>query len=179
MSWYRQVKAIYTATFLVFVFICYSLAAGMILQENMDFTVYISMFGSACLMQYFKNKEKNSIIAVGVPCTIVAAINFIIFPLEPFLVRTAFNTVIILFLEKQDEEDVNYDVYKERMKKAIFLLLPIGLIAPSVKFSNIYWVYRFYMLFLIFTVITLREARNYTNKIRNKRGHLRTYLLLL
>jgi len=178
MSWYRQVKTIYTATFLVFIFICYSLAAGILLREKMDFIIYLFMVSSTLFMQYLKVKEKRRSIAVGFPSVIIAVVNFFLLPLEPFLIRTAFNTIVIMFLEKQDEEDVNYDVYKDRMRTAIFILLPLGIIAPSARFSNVYWIYRFYILFLIFTIITLREARNYTNKIRNKKGTITNFSII-
>jgi len=170
MSWYRQVKTIYTATYLVFIFICCSLLGNVFLGQKIDFKTYIVMISSVFAMQYLSNKEKQRVLVIALPCVLAAVTSYLIYPIEPFLLNTAVNIIMILFLEKQDSEDVNYDAYKDRMKTAILILVGIGLVMPIVNKSTIYWIFRFYIMFLVFVIVTLREARNYCNKIRNKKS---------
>jgi len=169
MSWCRQVKTIFTATYLLFIFICYSILECLLLKDKVNFKAYIIMLAGVLLMQYLLSKNKGKVLTIGVPCILTAGISFLMYSVLLAAINTFINVVLIVFFEMMDQEEVNYHLYKDRFKRAIFIIVLAGILAPVLNQAVLYWIFRFYILFLIFAIISLREARNYCNKMRKNK----------
>jgi len=170
MSWYKQVKTIYSSAYLMFIFICYSLVVELIFKERINFLSYFVMLASVLLMQYLLTLGKPKETAIEIPAILSAIVSFFMYPVEIAAVNIGIGIAILIFLAEQEKEDINHEVYKNRMKVALFVLTVVGIVAPSLDKATAHWIFRYYILFLIFAILTLREARNYCNKIKNKKS---------
>jgi len=179
MSWCRQVKTIFTVTYLMFIFICYSIIECMFLKEKVDFKAYLIILAGVLFMQYLVSKNKGKVLTIGLPCILTAAISFFMYSVTLAIINSALNAVLIIFLEMLDQEELNYQLYKDRIKRAILILILGGIAAPKLDQAVLYWIFRFYILFLIFAIISLREARNYCNKIRNNKAAITNISIII
>jgi len=178
MSWYRKVKTIYTAAYLMFIFICYSLAVELILKGKINYIAYIIVVSGVLLMQYIVSKDKSIILAIVLPSVLITVASYCIYPLKLAIINSIIDIVLIVFMQKIEDEEINHDVYKSRLKIALIILTAVGIGAPSLNNITAHSIFRFYILFLILAILTLREARNFSNRIRNRKSTVTNLIII-
>lgn len=165
MSWYRQVKTLFTASLVLFLYILWAIIGNFFFDNVIDFRIFLLAALVVFLMQYFNAKNLNRYIVVIVPAAItVIGAYFIkgnVFGLDAVAL-----VLIILLFYKIDDEDINYYVYRARIKQMIYIMIALGILLPMINMELSKSILRFYIIFLMSTVLVQREARAYAYKLK-------------
>ncbi len=178
MSLYRQVKTLFTISSLIFTYIIWATVSNLVLDKSVNFGVYIISIFSVFLMQYFMYKKKRNILLL-IPSIIAIAMNLLAYN----VVSAGYNSIYIIFIimlfNKIEYEEINYEIYKSRVKKSIYILIAIGGIIYLGDKALAQDVLRFYLIYLVSSIILLREARKYSSKITSKKSVLFNIAIIL
>lgn len=175
MSWFRQIKVIYSVRILIFIYIIWSYLINFIFSFFFDYKLFVIAFAAGLMMQYLKSREVNKYFILLVPVVLGCNAAYLVgirTPLEVVL-TVIFLAFYIYILYKFDDEHIGYKIYVYRAKKAVITLTilgPIFLIHSNINFA---WsIGKFYIFYLIILIISLRESRAYEFRIRSKRNVL-------
>lgn len=173
MSWFRQIKVIYSLRFLIFIYIIWSYLIYLFFALSFDYKLFVIAFAAGLLMQYLKSREVNKCFTLLVPIVLGCNALYIfgIRALLEIIVCAIFLGFATFMLYKFDDENIKYNLYVYRAKRVVIALAIIGpvfLMNFNLHFAlNIG---RFYMFYLLSLIISLRESRAYEFHIRNKRN---------
>lgn len=175
MSWFRQMKVIYSVRVLIFIYIIWSYLINFIFALFFDYKLFVIAFAAGLIMQYLKSREVNKYFILLVPVVLGCNAAYLVgirTPLEVVL-TVIFLALYIYILYKFDDEHIGYKIYVYRAKRAVITLTflgPIFLIHSNINFA---WnIGKFYIFYLIILIISLRESRAYEFRIRSKRNLL-------
>lgn len=175
MSWFRQIKVIYSVRILIFIYIIWSYLINFIFSFFFDYKLFVIAFAAGLMMQYLKSREVNKYFILLVPVVLGCNAAYLVgirTPLEVVL-TVIFLAFYIYILYKFDDEHIGYKIYVYRAKKAVITLTilgPIFLIHSNINFA---WsIGKFYIFYLIILIISLRESRAYEFRVRSKRNVL-------
>lgn len=172
MSWFRQLKIMYAIRVLIFTYIIWIVVINLMFRIFMGYQLFFISLGAVMLMQIMKDrkKDKADIIlpsaAGGILSLLMNGTNI----LNTILYLIYIGSVLYL-LYKMDEEIISHELYADRAKKAVFVLIAAGFITVfekniSIKLS----IGRFLIFYLVAMVITLRESRQFQYAIRSSRS---------
>jgi hypothetical protein len=173
MSWFRQIKVIYSLRILIFIYILWSFFINSIFLVFFDYRLFIIAFGAGLLMQYLKCREVNKHFVLLVPSVLGCNAAYIFGMRKPLeiILCAIFLWFYTYMLYKFDDENIKYNLYVYRAKRAVIALVlisPIFLINFYKNFpQNIGKLCIFYLIILI---ISLRESRAYEFGVKNKRN---------
>ncbi|GAA0121662.1 MULTISPECIES: hypothetical protein [Clostridium] len=168
MSWYRQVKILYTTTLTVFFFIMWGFIEKILFQRDIKYLLIIMTLISVFLMQYLIHKKINKYLSVSVPLIISTVVLYFISKDLYIIVDLIFLAAVMIFNLSMENDTVNYYQCKRNLINGLYLIVPIGAIAIILKSTLVIYLFRAYMFYLILMIITFRESLRYTYNIRNK-----------
>jgi len=168
MSWYRQVKTLYTTTLTIFFFIMWAFIEKIIFQNNIKYSLIIITLISVFLMQYLIYKRVNKYLSLVIPLIISILILHFILKDSLIIVNLIFVVATMIFNLTIENDTVNYYQYKRTLTNGLYLIIPIGIIGIMFRSELIIYLFRAYMFYLILTIITFRESLRYMYNIRNK-----------
>lgn len=169
MSWLRQVKVLYTITTLIFTYILWSIIAYLILDTKVDYKIYLISVTAVLIMMYMRNRVKNKALSNIIPSLFSAGVFILIYPFKGAVGCALYSIFMLQLFYNLEDEDIQYDTYRSRIRNSIIILIFVGLIFPFVDRNLMQQLFRFYLIYLICCVIVLREARIYANKLQNKK----------
>lgn len=175
MSWYRQIKIINIICSNTFYFILWAIAVNGIIGGNIDFRLYLLSLASSFLAAFLLQSVKNTKLAPVISFIIAAAILFLMYGRASLIINALYLVFIIFMTDRNETEDINYELYKQRAEQAIACLVLVGLIFIFVKLPMQQYILKFYLIFLISVSILMREGRNYYYRIRNKRSYITNF----
>lgn len=170
MSLSRQVKTFFTISSLIFTYIIWAMASTIILKSTTNYKVYIISLSSVFLMQYLVEKRKISIFQLLIPFFTAIVINALVFNAYSAICNSLYILTTLIFFKKLEDEQVDYELYKARVKTFIFTLIFLGAILPLVNRELASSILRFYLIYLVTAVIVLREVRRFSSKIANNKS---------
>ena len=170
MSLSRQIKTLFTLSSLIFTYIIWAMASITILYNEANYKVYIISLCSVFLMQYLVEKRKTSIFQFLIPFFISIVVNIIIFDMYSAIYNSLYIFSVLIFFNKLESEEVNYDVYKTRVKTIIYTLIISGAILLVANGKLAQSILKFYIVYLVSAVILLRETRKFESKISDKKS---------
>jgi hypothetical protein len=170
MSLYRQIKTLFTISSLIFTYIIWATASTVILKNNANYMVYIISLCAVFFMQYLREKEKKPVFQLLIPFLSAIVINVIIYNVYSAEYNSLYIFLILIFFNRFENEEINYEVYKYRIKKFIYILIVLGGILSLVNKGLAQNVLRFYLIYLISAIIVLRETRKFASRINDKKS---------
>jgi len=172
MSWYRQIKVLYTISSNTFLFIIFGSLLSGFLGEKVHYELFLLSLFSAFFMVYMLEKTTKPVISAAAALIISEVILFIINYKTSFIISSIYICFILLITYINEQQEVNYEVYKFRAKQAIVVLVILGFICTAARLNIQQLLLKFYLIFLIATSILMREARNYYYSLKNKRSFI-------
>jgi hypothetical protein len=163
MNRYNQIKALYSISFSILLFILWSVFSKMILNNDVSYTLFIVFIVSIFVQLYLHVKDKNKNTTLIVSFFISAILNYIFNGTNSLINITSI--IFLLYTNiKWLQEGNDYSVCNERVKKSIYLIIILGAVLIFFDYSNFdkyltSLVIRFYIFFLVTSIILLREAR--------------------
>lgn len=177
MSWYRQIKCLYTISLNMFFYIFWSAASYVFLGNNTDYKLYIISLASAFMFQFLPSRLKKRQTALALSCVFGVTMAFLATKGHGFIYNGLFIIFTVMAARASEAEDINYDAYKGRGRQALLVILAMGAFLP---FINIYLsgrILKFYIMFLISLILVMREARSYTYKMKDKKSFITNIML--
>lgn len=179
MSWFRQVKVLFTVGALIFMYIIWSILASFLFSISIDYKIYLASLISVFLMQFLRHKVKNKFVMNALPMLGAAFICFIFYPMLTAAFNSVYLAAMVLLFFRLDEEDVQYELYRDRAKSTIIALVFLGIVMPLINKDIMLGIFRFYILYLVVIVLTLREARRFANKLQNKNTMMTNIMIVV
>lgn len=176
MSWSRQVRIFYTVLAAMFLYMLWGVASNVILGNPTDYRLYPILVALAFLLQFVNSRmanvkrENRQLVAMGIPGVLGALYVFYQYSGLYIIYNLFFMALAIFFFFVMEEEEVSYDLYRDRIIQSILALAVGGIMLLFASENTLNQVLRFYIFYLILAVITLREVRNYSNRIRNRKS---------
>jgi hypothetical protein len=172
MSWYRQIKILYTICNNTFFFILWATSLGGFFGEKTDYKLFLLSLCTAFSLAFLL--EKTYKVMVAATCSLIASevLLFLIYGGNNLLINSSYICIILFVTYKNEIKDVNYEKYKYKAKQGIVTLVVLGLIFSLAKLSNAQSILKFYIIFLIATCILMREARNYYYNLKNRKSFI-------
>ncbi|MFL0247220.1 hypothetical protein [Candidatus Clostridium stratigraminis] len=172
MSWYRQIKILYTVSSNTFFFIIYGSILNGILGGKVHYELFLLSLFSAFILAYMLDKANKPAISAFSAFIISEAILFLISNKSNLLYGSIYICFILFITYMSEQQDVNYEVYKNKAKQAIAILVVLGFICTFSMLSTQQFLLKFYLIFLISTSILMREARNYYYSLKNNKSFI-------
>ncbi|GLC29677.1 hypothetical protein [Clostridium omnivorum] len=168
MSWYRQVKTLFTLSLVLFLYILWAIIGNFLFDNVIDFRIFLLAAVVVYLMQYLNAKNSSRYIVVIVPAVTAAVATYFIKGNGFWLDFIALVLMTLLFYKIEDE-DINYYVYRARIKQMIYIMIALGIVIPMLNMELSKSILRFYIIFLMSTVLVQREARAYSYKLHTRK----------
>lgn len=179
MSWNRQIKILYTISINTFFFILWATVLNGFLSGRVDYKLFLLSLYTAFSMTYILEKTKKIKFAIASSLLTSIAILFLIYGNVNVIINIIYICFILFITNINEEQDVNYEIYKDKAKQAIILLVAIGFIFSFTKVSNKESILKFYIIFLISASILMREGRNYYYRIKNKKSFITNIFIVI
>lgn len=170
MSWYRQIKILYTVSSNTFFFIIFGSLLNGFLGGKVHYELFLLSLFSAFILTYILDKTNKPAISAFSVFIISEAILFLITDKPNLLYSSCYICFILFITYMNEQQDVNYEVYKNKARQAIAILVVLGFICTFARLSTQQFLLKFYLIFLISTSILMREARNYYYSLKNNKS---------
>ena len=121
-------------------------------------------------MQYLRVKDKKAVLQVCIPFLMAIVINVIIFNISSALFNSLYILFTLILCNKLENEEINYEVYKYRVKRSICTLIILGAVLSLINKGFAENILRFYLIYLISATILLREARKVISRNNDKKS---------
>lgn len=170
MSWYRQIKTLYTISTNMFFYMIWAILSSLLLGNKVDYRLYFISLASAFLMEYLISKFKSKAVINVIPAFMGILAVYIVSEGINIILNSIFIIFILIMTDMMAEEDINYEAYKDRGKQSLMIMIGVGLLIPLVDIRLSQSILKFYIIFLISIIVVMREARSYSYKLRNKKS---------
>jgi hypothetical protein len=168
MSWFRQIKTLYSVTYLLLFYIIWTLLSSIFLSNKLSFNNYLITLGAVLLMEYLYSKEYKKHITLSLP--LIAGIIIFWFNNSLYLsiLNYVFLVVSIIVMYSDEGSQVNYEEYRRKWITGAYVILPLTLFSILYSPEVLAPMYRLYIVYLILVVISLRESLRYNYNIKSK-----------
>lgn len=182
MSWFRQIKVMYSIRILIFIYIIWSLIINILFGRFMDYRIFIISLIAVFFMQFLKSRNKGMSFSMSVPVLACGIIFY--FPsgkeLKDILLSAIYFAFVTYLLFKMDDEAIDYDNYVYRAQRAVYTLCAAGLLfALNSNTSMKITLGKFMIFYLVMIVVTLRESRQYKLGRRNRHSFMESTAAVL
>lgn len=168
MSWYRQVKILHTINYTMFAFIAWSILSIVLMQNQIDYRVYILGTAGIFINEYFMEKRKTN---TGLFISTALVLGFMYFFINNFdllIANVVYYIALEILMKRSYLDTLTYKVLRIYTKKCIIALIVLMVVTSRLDEAQRVIAFRFYILFLISSIIMLRECRAYSSQIKNK-----------
>lgn len=170
MSWYRQIKTLYTISINMFFYMIWATLSSFLLANKVDYRLYFISLAAAFLLQYLTSKFKSRAVIMVLPALAGILAVYMVSKELNIILNSIFILFILIMTDMMAEEDINYESYKDRGKQAILIMIGVGLFIPLIDIKLSQSILKFYIIFLISIIVVMREARSYSYRLRNKKS---------
>lgn len=169
MTWYRQIKILYTISINMFFYIIWGMTSYIFFSNKIDYKLFLISLIVSFTMQFLTERWKKKNLSLAIPSLIGIILSAAAYWKAAVLPNFGFIVFIVFVVYSLDIEEINYEVYRERGKHALIAILAVGLLLPFIN-SRVLTnsILKFYIMFLVSVIVVMREARSYSYKIRNK-----------
>lgn len=168
MSWFRQIKTLYAATYLLLLFIIWTLLSSMFLANKLSFNNYLITLGAIYLMEYLYSKEYKKHITLTIPLILGGIGLWTIQSIYLAILNYLFLLVCLILIYRDENSQINYDEYKRKWVSGAYLILPIILFSLLYSPQLLKPLFRLFVMYFILIVVSLRESLRYNYNIRSK-----------
>lgn len=178
MSWYREVKTIYTINLLMILYIVWSIISTALFGNPIDYKFYLITLIGIFITEYFLTKKKIKNVGIAISILVVLVLLYFSINDVTYVVMNAIYYVFETFIFiKFAEESMKYSALRGYIKNSIIVMMLVVVFMPRLDAHQLQSTFRFYVIFLISSVLLLRESRAYSSKIK-KRTPLKNNVLI-
>lgn len=171
MSWYRRIKCLFTIQIVIFSYIVWSSLNFIVIRKHISTMTFFYLLISMFLMEYINYKKDNKWLSVGIPALIGLVVNALLYrSYISFTLNYAYLIFIIFYGYNLEKNYVNYYSSREMFKKSLIILVLLWMITMLFKGSNNKAFFRFYIMYFTIGIIYLREIRDYSYNVINKKS---------
>ncbi|WP_017414077.1 hypothetical protein [Clostridium tunisiense] len=168
MSWFRQIKTLYSSTYVLMIYIIWTMLTCTFLANEVSFNLYLITLFNVFLMEYLYDKEYKKHIILLVPLIIGAVILWIIYDPYKAILNYLFFTASIIVVYREEPNQINYYEYKQRWIAGAYLMVGVAVFIFIFSYPLLEKMFRVFVMYLILVVINLRESLRYSYNIRSK-----------
>lgn len=169
MSWYRQIKTLYSSTYVLMIYIIWTMLTCTFLANEVSFNLYLITLFNVFLMEYLYDKEYKKHITLSVPIIIGAVILWVMYyDLYKAVLNYLFFITSIIAVYKEEPNQINYYEYKQKWISGAYLMVGVALFILIFSSPLLEKMFRVLVMYLILVVINLRESLRYSYNIRSK-----------
>lgn len=172
MSWYRQIKILYTICNNTFFFILWATVLNGFFGAKVNYRLFLLSLFAAFSFAYLFEKTNKLMFAAAGSLIISEVMIFLVYGSDNLITNSIYICIMLFITYKNEIEDVNYEVYRYKAKQAIITLVVLGLIFTLSNLNNVQSILKFYIIFLISASILMREARNYYYNLKNRKSFI-------
>lgn len=175
ITWYKEVKFLYVVFINTIFFIALNFLCNLVIREPLskyfyllDLVIILTSKYLAYRTFHSMENHKKLIILSTLICLAVNPLVIYISNLKLFIVNLIYILFILIILNKDSDNIINHDEYKDRISKGFILIIIIGILL-SVFYKQLFKdLVLFYFFSIVVSILLLRESRNYDYKIKNK-----------
>ncbi|WP_234123064.1 hypothetical protein [Clostridium hydrogenum] len=178
MSWYREVKTIYTINLLMILYIVWSIVSIALFGNPIDYKFYLITLIGIFIIEYFLTKKKMK--NVGIAISILVALVLLYFSINDMtyvVMNAAYYIFEVFVFVKFAEDSIKYSALRGYIKNSIIVMMFVVIFMHRLDAHQLQSTFRFYVIFLISSVLLLRESRSYSSKVK-KRTPLKNNVLI-
>lgn len=168
MSWFRQIKTLYSTTYVLLLYILWTLVSTMFLSNDVSFNVYLIALLTVFLMEFLYCKEYKKYIAIGVPLLIGGIALILNYKLYLALLNFVFIVMATIIIYLDEGRQINYSEYKTKWINGAYVIFALTLFSIIVSPNVLKPIFRVYVMYFILVILNLRESLRYSYKIRSK-----------
>ncbi|MPM36779.1 hypothetical protein SDC9_83381 [bioreactor metagenome] len=169
MSWFRQIKTLYSSTYVLMIYIIWTMLTCTFLANEVSFNLYLITLFNVFLMEYLYDKEYKKHIILSVPLIIGAVILWVMYyDLYKAVLNYLFFITSIIAVYKEEPNQINYYEYKQKWISGAYLMVGVALFILIFSSPLLEKMFRVLVMYLILVVINLRESLRYSYNIRSK-----------
>lgn len=168
MSWFRQIKTLYSSTYVLMIYIIWTMLTCTFLANEVSFNLYLITLFNVFLMEYLYDKEYKKHITLSVPIIIGAVILWVMYDPYKAVLNYLFFIASIIVIYKEEPNQINYYEYKQKWIFGAYLMVGVSLFVFIFSSPLLEKMFRVLVVYLIFVVINLRESLRYSYNIRSK-----------
>lgn len=168
MSWFRQIKTLYSSTYVLMIYIIWTMLTCTFIANEVSFNLYLITLFNVFLMEYLYDKEHKKHITLLVPLIIGAVILWIIYDPYKAVLNYLFFIASIIVIYKEEPNQINYYEYKQRWIAGAYLMVGVAVFIFIFSYPLLEKMFRVFVMYLILVVINLRESLRYSYNIRSK-----------
>ncbi|WP_291576433.1 hypothetical protein [Clostridium sp. UBA4548] len=168
MSWFRQIKTLYSSTYVLMIYIIWTMLTCTFIANEVSFNLYLITLFNVFLMEYLYDKEYKKHIILLVPLIIGAVILWIIYDPYKAILNYLFFTASIIVVYREEPNQINYYEYKQRWIAGAYLMVGVAVFIFIFSYPLLEKMFRVFVMYLILVVINLRESLRYSYNIRSK-----------
>lgn len=169
MSWYRQIKTLYSSTYVLMIYIIWTMLTCTFLANEVSFNLYLITLFNVFLMEYLYDKEYKKHITLSVPLIIGAVILWVMYyDFYKAVLNYLFFISSIIAVYKEEPNQINYYEYKQKWIFGAYLMVGVALFILIFSAPLLEKMFRVLVMYLILVVINLRESLRYSYNIRSK-----------
>jgi hypothetical protein len=168
MSWFRQIKTLYSTTYVLLLYIIWTLVSCIFLYNKIYFNVFLITLGTVFLMEYLYVKEYKKYIVLGVPLLIGALVLWLTLDLYLCMLNFVFIAASVILVFRDEEGNVNYNEYKNKWIVGGYTIFALTLFSILYFQEGIKPLFKVYVMYFILVIICLRESLRFTYNIRTK-----------
>jgi hypothetical protein len=168
MSWFRQIKTLYSATYLLLLYIVWILVSSIFLSNELSFNNYLIILGTIFLMEYLYCKEYKKHIILAIPLVLGGIALLVSESLYLAILNYIFLVVCVIVIYKDEGSQINYEEYRRKWITGSYLILALTIVSVLYSPTLLAPIFRLYIMFFILVVISLRESLRYNYSIRSK-----------
>lgn len=172
MSWYRQIKILYTVSSNTFFFIIFGSLLNGFLGRTVHYELFLLSLFSTFILAYILDKTTKPYSSAFFAFLISEVILLLISDKSNLLYSSIYICFILFMTYMNEQQDVNYETYKNKAKQTIAILVVLGFICTFANLGTQQFLLKFYLIFLISTSILMREARNYYYSLKNNKSYI-------
>lgn len=152
----------------MFAFIAWSILSIVLMQNQIDYRVYILGTAGIFINEYFMEKRKTN---TGLFISTALVLGFMYFFINNFdllIANVVYYIALEILMKRSYLDTLTYKVLRTYTKKCIIALIVLMVVTSRLDEAQRVIAFRFYILFLISSIIMLRECRAYSSQIKNK-----------
>lgn len=167
MGMHDFIKTLYDITWLLFMFIAWSIVGMTFLQNKCGGWIFLITVIELVLMKWIKKNTRKPFAIHAVPILFACMIAFA-FKSSCSKLNFAYLCVIPFIMNYLDRRDVNFYMYLDEAQKSMAIMVFLGLAYPLACDTYDGNVYRFFIIYIIILVTLLRNSRDYYYHIISK-----------
>lgn len=170
MSWFKQIKILYSSALNIIYFLLGNIAMNVMLDYNLPYSILIVTILSMVITLVLLNKNYNKKLIISIIVVVTLVIMKVLYSKYYLFLSLYFIIVYFINLQKIDES-ITYSEAKRNLINILFITFLLTIIVSIMLYKNILgYSFKAYIFYLALMVVVFREILRYDNNIYNPKS---------